>query len=55
MDAFQREDDAAKWHRDNGIARVDRVLKDNRFLPHSSRGGSRGYDIPFRQTIVDTY
>ena len=55
MDAFQREDDAAKWCRNNGIARVDRVLRDTRFLPHPSRGGSRGYDIPFGQIIVDAY
>jgi hypothetical protein len=24
MDLFQREDDAAKWRHNNGIARVDR-------------------------------
>jgi hypothetical protein len=55
MDAFQREDDAAKWRQKNGVARVDRVLRDTRFLPHPSVGGSRGYDIPFRQMIVDAY
>ena len=55
MDAFQREDDAAKWRRNSGVARVDGVLRDTRFLPHPSVGGSRGYDIPFRQMIVEAY
>ncbi len=43
MDAFQREDDAAKWRRNNGIARVDQVLRDTRFLlppPSESLGPS---------------
>ncbi len=31
------------------------VLRDTRFLPHPSIGGSRGYDIPFRQMILDGY
>lgn len=55
MDALRREDDVAKWRRKNGVARVDRVLRDSRFLPHPRNGGSRGYDIPFRQMIVDAY
>jgi len=55
MDAFQREDDAAKWRRDNGVARVDGVLRDTRFLPHTSVSGSRGYNIPFRQMVVEAY
>ena len=29
--------------------------RDTRFLPHPSRGGSRGYDIPFRQMVLDAY
>jgi hypothetical protein len=28
------------------------VLRDTRFLPHPSVGGSRRYDIPFRQMII---
>ena len=55
MDALQNEEDAAKWRRNNGVERVDGVLRDTRFLPHPSAGGSRGYDIPFRQMIVDAY
>ncbi len=55
MDNFQREDDAARWRRNNGVERVDGVLRDTRFLPHPSVGGSRGYDIPFRQMIVDAF
>jgi hypothetical protein len=55
MDALQKEDDAAKWRCKNGVKRVDGVLRDTRFLPHPSAGGSRGYDIPFRQMIVDAY
>jgi hypothetical protein len=52
---FQREDNATKWRQKNGISRVDRILRDTRFLPHPSIGGSRGYDIPFRQMILDAY
>jgi hypothetical protein len=55
MDAFQREDDAARWRRNNGVERVDGVLRDTCFLPHPRVGGSRGYDIPFRQMILDAY
>ena len=55
MEAFQREDDAARWRRNNGVERVDGVLRDTRFLTHPRVGGSRGYDIPFRQMIVDAY
>ena len=55
MEAFQREDDAARWHRNNGVKRVDGVLRDTRFLPHSIVGGSRGYDIPFCQIVVEAY
>ena len=55
MEAFQREDDAARWHRNNGVERVDGVLRDTRFLTHPRVGGSRGYDITFRQMIVDAY
>ena len=55
MDAFQREDDAAIWRCDNGVARVDGLLRDTQFLPHPSVGGSRGYEIPFRQMVVEAY
>ena len=41
----------AKWHWDNGVARVDGVPRDTRFLPHPRSGGARGYDIPFRRII----
>jgi hypothetical protein len=55
MNAFQREDDAAKWCQNNGVVRVDGVFRDTRFLPHPSVGGLRGYDIPFRQMVVEAY
>jgi hypothetical protein len=56
MAAFQREDDAAEWQQRNRVARVEGVLRDTRFLPHpSSRGGSREYDIPLRQMMVEAY
>ena len=51
----QREDLIAKWRQDNGVARVDGVLRDTRFLSHPRIGGTRGYDIPFRQMIGDAY
>ncbi len=41
-----------------GVARENRVLRDTHFLPllpHPSVNGTRGYDIPFHQMIVDTY
>jgi hypothetical protein len=52
---FQREDDAAKWRQKNGIARVEGVFRDTQFLPHPSIGGSRGYDIPFCEMMVEAY
>jgi len=55
MMMFQREDDAVEWRQKNRIARVEGVLRDTRFLPHPSIGGSRGYDIPFRQMMVEAY
>ena len=55
MDQFPREDDAAKWRRNNVIVRVDRVPRDTQFLPHLRVGGARGYDIPFRQMLVVSY
>ena len=55
MDPLWREDPIAKWRCDNGVARVDGVLRDTRFLPHPRLGGTRGYDIPFRQMIIDAY
>ncbi len=29
--------------------------RNTRFLPHPSRGGLRGYDIPFRQMVLNAY
>jgi hypothetical protein len=55
MDGFQGEDNATKLQQRNGIARVERVPRDTQFLPHPSNGGSRGYDIPFRQMMVEAY
>jgi hypothetical protein len=56
MDSLRREDDVASVNGvENGVARVDRVLRDTRFLPHPRKGGSRGYNIPFRQMIVDAH
>ena len=59
MDHFVREDDGAKWRRTNGVVRVDRVPRDSQYLPHQSRGGSRGYgagwpraDIPPPSFVV---
>jgi len=31
------------------------VLRDSCFLPHPRKGGTRGYNIPFCQMIVDAY
>jgi hypothetical protein len=52
---FQREDDAARWRQNNGVARVDGVLQDTQFLSHPGIGRSRGYNIPLRQMMVDLY
>ncbi len=52
---FQREGDAAKWHQNNGVARVDGVLRDTQFLSHPRIGRSGGYDIPIHQMMVDSY
>jgi hypothetical protein len=52
---IQREDPIAKWRRDICVARVNGVLRDSRFLPHPRKGGTRGYNIPFCQMIVDAY
>ena len=52
---FQREGDAAKWRQNNGVARVDGVSRDTQFLSHPRIGGSRGYDIPLSQMMVDSY
>ena len=46
---------AALWSRNNGITRVDRVPRDTQFLPHPSNGGTRGYDIPFCEFILENY
>ena len=55
MDRFPREDDAAKWRRNNVIVRVNRVPRDTRFLPHLRVGGAQGYNIPFHQMLVVSY
>ena len=55
MAAYQPEEDAARWRRSVGASRVDQVPRDTRFLPHPSRGGSRGYDIDMRRMVLDTY
>ena len=34
---------------------MERVLRDTHFLPHPSIGGSRGYNIPFHQMMVEAY
>ena len=47
--------EAARWRRNNGVSRVEQVPRDTQFLPHPSRGGVRGYDIPLCQMILDTY
>jgi hypothetical protein len=52
---FQREDDAARWRQNNGVTRVDKVLRDTQFLSHPRISGSRGYDIPLHQMMVDSY
>jgi hypothetical protein len=52
---FQREDYAARWRQNNGVTRVNRVLRDTQFLSHLRIGGSRGYNIPLRQMMVDSY
>ena len=55
MAAHQPEEEAARWRRSIGASRVDQVPRDTRFLPHPSRGGSRGYDVNMRRMILDTY
>ncbi len=52
---FQREGDVAKWRQNNGVARVDGVFWDTQFLSHPRIGGSRGYDIPLSQMMMDSY
>ncbi len=52
---FQREGNAAKLHQNNGVARVDGALRDIQFLSHPRIGGSRAYDIPLSQMMVDSY
>ncbi len=52
---FQREDDAAELHQNNGVTRVDRVLQDTQFPSHPRIGRSWGYNIPLRQMMVDLY
>jgi hypothetical protein len=52
---FQREGNAAKWHQNNGVVRVDGVSRDTQYLSHLRIGGSRGYNIPLHQMVVDSY
>jgi hypothetical protein len=52
---LQREVNAAKWHQNNNVARVDGASRDIQFLSHPRIGGSRGYDIPLSQMMVDSY
>ena len=52
---FQREGNAAKLRHNNGVTRVDGVSRDIQFLSHLRIGGSRGYDIPLCQMMVDLY
>jgi hypothetical protein len=55
MAAVQREEETAQWRRRNGIAREEQVFRDDRFRPHPSVGGSRGYDITLRRMLIDDY
>jgi hypothetical protein len=52
---FQREEDATRWRQNNGVTRVDRVLQDTQFLSHPRIDGSRGYNTPLCQMMVDLY
>ncbi len=52
---FQREGGDAKWCQNNGVARVDGVSRDTQFLSHPRTGGSRGYNIPLCQMMVESY
>jgi hypothetical protein len=52
---FQREDNAARWHQNNGVTRVNTVLRDTQFLSHSRISGSWECNIPLRQMMVDLY
>ncbi len=54
-DDHHREEDATLRWRNNVISRVKGVERDTQFLPHPSCGGSRGYDIPFREMILENY
>ena len=51
----QREEDPARGRCNNWIMRVEGVPRDTKFLPHPSRGDSRGYDIPFREVILKNH
>ena len=46
------EEDAAVWRRSRGIRRVGQVPRDDRLLPHPSRGGARGYPIVLRRIMM---
>jgi hypothetical protein len=54
-DDHHREEDTALWQCNTGITRVDGVPRDTQFLPHPSRGGSRGYNIPFCEMILENH
>ena len=49
------EEDAAHFRKRTGIERVDLMYRDTRFLPHPNVGGTRGYNIPFRQIFITDY
>jgi hypothetical protein len=51
----QPEAEAAQWHRQRGISRVDAVPRDTQYLPHPRHGGSRGYDFHTREMMVEAY
>jgi hypothetical protein len=54
-DHHHREEDATLWQCNTGITRVEGVPRDMQFFPHLSRSGSRGYDIPFREMILENH
>ena len=54
---FQSDYDAvtSKFHQKNETSRVEWVLRDIPFSPHQSIDGSRGYDIPLCQMMLEAY
>jgi len=49
------EDDLATLRRRIGVSRKDGVARDPSLGKDPSRGGSEGYDIPFRELLIDLY